>query len=177
MPKLDDVLKERENKKFLKKSYRPWDLSGQKLEEKTEHKPNTERNTNGTQTEHKPNTNGTQIRDEEEEIDSISSLVGSQRKVLFELYNNCRIRGSKITDKMTVDHIAELANINKYSVKTTISRLKLKGYISRVQHKNGRGGWVKYKLRKDVYSEFLHSEKNINGTQTEHKRNTNGTQT
>ena len=57
MPKLDDLLKEREQKRFTKKSYRPWNLSGQENNGKAEHKPNTQPNTkgdtNGTQTEHK----------------------------------------------------------------------------------------------------------------------------
>lgn len=41
MPKLDEVLKSREKKKFVKKTYRPWDLSGDGSEQ-TDQKPTTE---------------------------------------------------------------------------------------------------------------------------------------
>ena len=67
------------------------------------------------------------------------------------------------------------------TVKTTIRRLEIKGYIIRKEFKNGRGGWSKYELSESVYKELLQIETNqksvINWEQSGNKLVTNREQT
>ncbi len=100
------------------------------------------------------------------------SLCGVQKKIILALYKNCRILGSKTTESLTVEAIAHLANCNKKSVKTSVKRLKEKGFIIIESYKDGRGGWVRYQLNGKLYNDILHYEECkpilTNGTQTEH---------
>ena len=132
-------------------------------EKETEHKldtePNTTSDTNRTQTEHKLDTNI-----------NFSSLVGLQRKLILLIYENCKIARSKITEPLTLEYISEQIKIPLGSIKTTIRRLEMKGYVKRIEYKNGRSGWSKYEIPKNIFNEMLQNE-------TGHKLDTNWTQT
>ena len=129
--------------------------------------------TNGTQTLHKVDTNPTQMVHKPYTTLSFSSLVGLQRKVLLFFFQDCKIRRSKTTQEITLQHIADNQNITFGSVKTTIIRLLKKGYVKRFQHKSGRGGWCSFEIPDLIYKEILLYEElqkvDTNGTQMVHK--------
>lgn len=135
----------------------------------TEHKPDTQLSTqpstNRTQTEYKPSTKT-----------HYSSLVGMQRKLLIFLIDDCKNTRSRITQEMSLEHLAESLKAPIGGLKTTLRRLEKKGFIRLIEFKNGRGGWRKYEIPNDVYQELmrlhLESKLNTNRTQTEHKPDT-----
>ena len=133
--------------------------SFKKTEHKVDTQPNTILNTKWTQTEHKPNTKY-----------PFSSLIGLQRTILFFLFQHCKTTRNRVTQELSLIHIAESLKIPVGSVKTTFSRLEKKEFIKRKEFKNGRGGWSRYELPDNVYTQLLYLE-------TEHKPNTNWTQT
>jgi len=135
----------------------------------TGHKPDTKvdtiSDTNRTQSGHKPNTNN-----------AFSSLIGLQRTIVLFLYEHCKILRSKITEPISLEHIAKHLNIRVGSLKTTIRRLQAKNFINRIEFKNGRGGWSKYEVPNNIFNEIMQFETghklNTNRTQTGHKLNT-----
>lgn len=128
----------------------------------SKHKPNTKLNTRKTQSKHKVDTNLTQtVR--------ISTLIGVQRKILLFIFEECKKVCSRITEPLTIIHIATGLEIATGSVKTSIARLCEKEFLIINSFKNGRGGWSVYEISDNVYKELLQME-------TQHKLNTNLTQ-
>ena len=126
---------------------------------KLDTQPDTQRDTNRTQTSNKPDTHL-----------AFTRLVGLQRKVLIFIYRACQIARGRLTDPLALEHIARSLNIRTGSVKTTLRRLEEKGYIHRIEFKNGRGGWSKYELPNPIFTAMFQLE-------TEHKLDTNRLQT
>lgn len=87
---------------------------------------------------------------------NFSSLVGIQRKIIIALYKNMKVNKSDTTEELTLETIANLAGVNHKSLKNTLFRLIKAGFLSRVEQKNGRGGWVKYKVNEKVVDEIKH---------------------
>ena len=127
------------------------------------HKPNTILNTQKTQTKHKPDTKPTQTR-------HISIIIGVQRKILLFIFEECKKARSRITEPLSIAHIANAIEIPMGSIKTSVARLCDKQFIKINGFKNGRGGWSSYEIPDDVYKELLQME-------TQHKLHTNLTQT
>lgn len=129
---------------------------------------------NGKQTGNKRDTeevqNGKQTVNKRVTTVCLSSLVGIQRQLIISLYQNCKMNGSNTTQEMTLDHLSELTNSGKKSIKTTINRLKKKGYIGVANCKTGRGGWVQYSINQELYTDLLKQDGIGNGV-------TNGKQT
>jgi predicted transcriptional regulator len=128
----------------------------------TKHKPNTKLNTQKTQSTHKLDTNLTQT-------EHISTLIGHQRNLLLFIFEACKKSRSHITEPLTIIHISTALEMRLTSIKTSISRLCEKGFISINSFKNGRGGWTVYEISDSVYKELLQME-------TQHKLHTNYTQ-
>lgn len=125
---------------------------------KPDTQPDTQGDTNRTQTSNKPDTSL-----------AFTQLVGLQRKVLLFIYRSCQIARSRTTEPLTLEHIAKSLNIRTGSVKTTLRRLEEKECICRSDFKNGRGGWSRYELAAHVFTAVLQLE-------TEHKLDTNWAQ-
>ena len=111
------------------------------------------------QTDNKPATNT-----------PFSSLVGLQRGIMIFLYDACKTARSRATAALTLEHIGACLKTSSGSAKTSIQRLEDKGCITRVEFKNGRGGWSKYELPDVLFREMLQLE-------TENKLATNREQT
>ena len=127
----------------------------------TVHERFTEKNTNGSQTVPKRNTEKNTNGSQNSSPKNISHLTGIQRKLMLSIYLNCKIFGGTTSQEMTIEHLSNLSKCNKKSIKTTIYRLKEKGFIQLVEQKIGRGGWAKYKIDQNIYSDILHQEKQI----------------
>lgn len=85
---------------------------------------------------------------------SFSRLVGNQREIIISLYKNMRVNKTDVTEELTLEMIANLASVNQKSLKNTLFRLTKAGFLSRVEQKNGRGGWVKYKINNQIIREL-----------------------
>lgn len=117
----------------------------------------------------KPVTNGSRmVHNSQQNI--LPKLTGIQRNIVIAMYRNCRINGGNVTQELTLDYIASVTNVTKKSIKTSINRLKQKSCISRVDYKDGRGGWVKYEISQHLFTELLQHEglllPNMNLSQT-----------
>jgi hypothetical protein len=159
------------------------------------HKPNTnitplnhELNTNITKIQHNHDTNPTQTEHEwdtkpDTNIDTnetqpavvkinVNTIVGSQRKLLFYIYDLCKIQGAKITPPLNIESIHENASIEKGSIKTSLTRLIKKNFLIREEVKAGRSGWVIFRIPNPVYQELFNNDLSLSLTQTRHKLHT-----
>lgn len=89
-----------------------------------------------------------------------SMLVGLQREIIILIFEECQRANSRITDSLTLEYIALSLKRTSGSVKTSIQRLEKKGYLNRVQFKNGRGGWSRYGLSEILYQEITNKTGN-----------------
>ena len=89
---------------------------------------------------------------------SFYSLVGTQRELAIFLYRQCKINRDKTTPPISMDNIAMSCNISISSARKTLQRLEKKNLVKRSSFKNGRGGWTKYELPKDIYQEIFNCE-------------------
>ncbi len=87
-----------------------------------------------------------------------SSLIGLQRKIALFIYEACNISRNRITNALSVEHIANMCQTTKFSVRKTIQRLEEKKIITRNTFKNGRGGWTQYELADVVFKEIMQEE-------------------
>ena len=127
------------------------------------HKVDTKLNTHKTQSRHKVDTNLTQSR-------HISTLIGIQRMILLFIFEECKKARSYVTEPLSIIYIASSLEIAQGSIKTSIARLCKKEFLKVFSFKNGRGGWCIYEIPDNVYKELFQIE-------TQHKLNTNRTQT
>lgn len=87
-----------------------------------------------------------------------SSLVGLQKAIIIFLYQECKKIRNKITNSITLNHIASCINTTARSVKTTIQRLETKKCLIRKEYKNGRSGWAKYEIPENIFREIMDYE-------------------
>jgi predicted transcriptional regulator len=117
-----------------------------------------------------PTTNRQQTDNKSATKSSFSSLVGLQRSLVIFIYNECKIARSKSTENLTLEHIGKTVNASIGCIKTTLQRLEAKGFIERIEYKNGRGGWSKYSISDQHFQKILQYE-------TSNKQTTNWQQT
>lgn len=115
--------------------------------------------------EHKQGTNSTRKLTQNVKrnsgYESFSSISGLQKKLIHAIFINCQIEGGRVTQPLSTDHLASLSGVSKNSVKTTLKRLKDKGAITVFESKGGRGGWSRFQISNEYYSEILcHNQTN-----------------
>lgn len=102
-----------------------------------------------------------------------SELVGLQKDIVLFICLECKNNRSKITEPLTIEYIASGLKHSNGAVKTSIQRLEKKGYLLRVEFKNGRGGWSRYEIPDHIYHDALRNETSnkvaTNRQQTENK--------
>lgn len=119
----------------------------------------TQRITTRLQTDHKRTTNY-----------DFSTLVGHERHLLLFVFDECRISGELVTAPVTISKIKEeLKTGSGSTAKTIIARLIEKGFIARGKAKTGRGGWMTFRLEREIFQRLL--------IETDYKRTTNRSQT
>ena len=119
----------------------------------------TERITSRSQTDHKQTTNC-----------DISTLVGHEQNLLSFIFDECRKSGELTTPPITLSKIKERLKTKASSTsKTIIARLIEKNLIQRSRSKTGRGGWMTFRVERDVFQRLL--------LETDYKQTTNGSQT
>ena len=81
---------------------------------------------------------------------SIDDLSGLQLNILIFLIKNIENDSLKTTKQITIPFMSQALQSNKNMLVQGIYRLKKKGFIFLIKRKDGRGGWCKYKLHKDI---------------------------
>jgi len=109
-------------------------------------------------------------------VQKFTELSGNERKILIELYKNCRKNRHEITDPLTISHITDISEVTAGSIKNSIRRLINKSFIEKTHSKKGgRGAIAQYRILNNVYQDILISIDNDfyhNQTQTRHKLGT-----
>jgi hypothetical protein len=118
-----------------------------KTDNKPTTEPTTELETNRQQTDNKLVTKTT-----------FSMVVGLQRLCLLFIYKSSKANRNKITEPLTLEHIAHSLKTSVGTIKTTLQRLEKKKYLIRVSFKNGRGGWSIYELPENIFAEIFRME-------------------
>jgi len=109
--------------------------------------PRTQGGTNLDQTQNEVRTN-----------EGFLSLVGVQAKMIQFIYNICRAKGTRTTDPVTISQLANACKTTPASAQVTTRRLMKKCVLIRASFKNGRGGWTRYELPENIYSELFNLE-------------------
>lgn len=86
-------------------------------------------------------------------------VSGQNKKLLKLLFLSCKNSGSLVSEIFTLDQLSTLLNVKKSVVKTIVRRVVEKGLIERHAGKRGRGGWIQFKIKKEVYDSLVNSEK------------------
>ncbi len=88
---------------------------------------------------------------------------------MFFLFEECRKAGELTTPPITLSRIKEELETKASSTsKTILARLIDKNLVQRGRSKTGRGGWMSFSLRQDVFQRLL--------LETDYKQTTNGAQ-
>lgn len=98
------------------------------------------------------------LANREQERLSYPTIIGLQRAVVNFIYNECTKTLSKATESLTLEHISLSIKHDKKCIKNAIYRLTKKGFVTRNNFKNGRGGWTQYSLPKWLSDEILKYE-------------------
>lgn len=147
-----------------------WEQSGNKIDTNWEQS----RNKLGTQPGTQVGTNWEQTRNK---VGTFSSLMGLQRKILLTIFSSSKTSRTKITEPLSLEYISNCSQMTVGCAKTSIKRLRKKGFITTEEYKNGRGGWCKYSIPDFLYQEIILLENNDElGTNWEQTGNKVGTQ-
>ncbi len=92
---------------------------------------------------------------------SLETIVGLQRSALFFIYESCRISGSKISPPIAITNLAVAVKTTVAAARIAIQRIEKKGFVRRAEYKDGRGGWTKYELPDEIYSQLVFSGSSI----------------
>lgn len=93
---------------------------------------------------------------------SVLTISGAQRVILDFLFEQCVFNNSLITPPLTKESLLAKTQIKEETALSSIKRLRSKHLIDRVDYKDGKGGWTRYKLAEITYKELL----NIKNTRT-----------
>ena len=86
---------------------------------------------------------------------AISEVVGLQKKLLIQLFENCLNKGSKVSDFFSLDSLANLHKSSRHSIKSGIRQLRLKGILEKNSFKDGRGGGTSFIISDIAYRDLL----------------------
>jgi predicted transcriptional regulator len=166
MPSLEDILKKTKTKSeqitIIRKppsiatEDRPYSLADSASIQLVE--TGNKLTTNSQQTSNKVATNSQQSGNKVATKVAFSELVGLQRDIIIFICHECKNSRSRITEALTLEHMAMSLKRNAGAIRTTIQRLEKKGCLLRAGFKNGRGGWSRYELPDSIYHEVLRSE-------------------
>lgn len=95
---------------------------------------------------------------DENEVDKI---VGKERNLLFYIFKKCQSIGSIETNLITTDELVKVLKIKAEHLRNLIFRLSKKSLLEISDYKNGRSGWRKFKLSKDLFQK-LSLDENVN---------------
>ena len=120
---------------------------------------------NGNQTVNKEISNGNQMVNKEilngnQTVNNwsyINQFTGTQKDILFLMFNNIENKIKRVTCEIRLSLIETTIGVNKQIAKQAIYRCKEKGVINISERKDGRGGWCKYSLSKNIYDSIYNN--------------------
>ena len=187
MPQIDNLIKKRKGGKFNKRSYRPWDLSGQgATEEEQQAAPTStfkskndsssdtidnsldnKRITIGEHLDNKRITIGEHLGnllDNKFDPASVSNrlklLSGVQKDILHFVLDLCLVKDAEETGPIGTNTLSQFIGKSYGTTKTSISRLVDKGFLKRLPGKTSKGGYINLKLPADVKLILLDARNN-----------------
>jgi hypothetical protein len=106
-----------------------------------------------------------------------SSLTGHERNFVLFIFQNCKNVGSLTSSPFSNSQLRDSLKIRSSStLKTVIDRVIKKDLILKKPGKTGRGGWMVFEIKKNVFQDLLLGESDYNwstiGLQTDYKRST-----
>ena len=88
----------------------------------------------------------------------LTNLVGLRRQIIDVIFSASIQSRNESTEPICIEFLAMKVMAPKASVRKTLQRLEHEGFIIRSEFKNGRGGWTKYRLPKNVFQDLLTHE-------------------
>jgi hypothetical protein len=85
-------------------------------------------------------------------------VVGNERMLLSYLFKKCQSIGSLETNAITTDELTKLLKIKPEHIRNLVFRLTKKELIKISKIKNGRAGWRKFMLSKDIFQQLILAE-------------------
>jgi hypothetical protein len=134
-----------------------WQQSSNKVAVKNQNPQQSGNQTSNT-IRNKAATNSQQTGNKPATKTAFSELVGLQRDIIIFICHECKNSRSRITEALTLEHMAISLKRSTGAIRTTIQRLEKKGCLLRAGFKNGRGGWSRYELPDSIYHDVLRSE-------------------
>ena len=89
---------------------------------------------------------------------SFSEVSPLSQKILKALFTSCLENMGNTTGRLSIHYISNATLSTEDSVKRTIRRLISDGILEKIEYKDGRGGWTKYQLHKETYSQIMLSQ-------------------
>ncbi len=102
----------------------------------------------------------------------IVKLPLKELKILLYIYNNCSLKGSNISGRISNDELAKRCESKKSSIATLVSNLKRKNLIESTIFNRGPSPWRIYKMKSEVLN-LLHMSQSIldiKRSLTDHKK-------
>lgn len=82
------------------------------------------------------------------------ALVGKEKKLLFFVFKKCQILGALETSLITTEELRQLLEVSSERLRNVIYRLSQKGFLEVTTVKNGRSGWRKFQLRRELFQKL-----------------------
>jgi hypothetical protein len=82
---------------------------------------------------------------------AFEALIGKEKKLLCFIFNRCQLLGALETDLITTEEIRQLLEISSERLRNVIYRLSQKGLLEVSITKNGRSGWRKFRLKRELF--------------------------
>jgi len=162
MPLISDVNKKKDNtKKFKKKSYRPWDIYENSNKEEIivdDHQNNKVTTTNEILEE---NTIPISTKDNsflEPQFEKLwRDLYGGKKILFLYLLHNIEEETENIliTKSIILDDLSHELKLPYNTVKAYLTTLKKINLIGLEENKRGRGGYVRFNIKRHIYSFFI----------------------
>ena len=136
MPSIKD-LKNKKNKIYEKKDYRPWTEKGDSI------KSNEEININIIDTT---------------ELEKIwRGLYGAKKIILNIILNNIEedYNDYLVTNAITTNKLVDESSLPINTIKSALHQLKQNNIILNYENKPGKGGFARYQIPKNIYEYFI----------------------
>jgi len=82
------------------------------------------------------------------------SLVGKEKKLLSFVFKKCQPLGALETPLVTTEELRQLLEVSSERLRNVIYRLSQKGLLEVIAVKNGRSGWRKFRLTKELFQKL-----------------------
>ena len=79
------------------------------------------------------------------------AIVGKERQLLLFVFKKCQFLGALETALVTTEELRQLLEVSSERLRNVIYRLSQKCFLEVIAVKNGRSGWRKFRLSRDLF--------------------------